>query len=81
MDYFITKRIAEDGRGKAQLQEIAGPFRTVTQLIEALDTLLTHYSRKFAAKRAAKRYVWWIEESAVQHNLILEELPPDRARW
>jgi glutaredoxin 2 len=51
MDYFITKKIAEDGRGKAQLQEIAGPFRTVTQLIEALDTLLTHYSRKFAAKR------------------------------
>ena len=74
MDYFITKKIAEDGRGKAQLQEIAGPFRTVTQLIEALDT---HYSMKFAAKR----YVWWIEESTVQHNLILEELPPDRARW
>jgi hypothetical protein len=77
MDYFITKKIAEDARGKAQLQEIAGPFRTVTQLIEALDTLLTHYSMKFAAKR----YVWWIEESTVQHNLILEELPPDRARW
>jgi hypothetical protein len=31
-------------------------------------------------KFAAKRYVWWIEESTVQHNLILEELPPDRAR-
>ena len=66
MDYYITKKIAEDERGQAQLEEIAGPFRTVTQLIEALDTLLTHYSRKFASKR----YVWWIEESAAQHNLI-----------
>src|SRR5215472_909163 len=51
MDYYITKKIAEDERGQAQLEEIAGPFRTVTQLIEALDTLLTHYSRKFPAKR------------------------------
>jgi hypothetical protein len=77
MDYYITKKVAEDERGQAQLEEIAGPFRTVTQLIEALDKLLTHYSRKFASKR----YVWWIEESTAQHNLILEELPPDRARW
>jgi len=77
MDYFITRKMAQDARGKPVLEEIAGPFRTVTQLIDALDTLLTHYSRRFAEKR----YVWWIEESAVQHNLILEELPADRARW
>jgi hypothetical protein len=77
MDYYITRKIAEDERGQAQLEEIAGPFRTVTLLIEALDTLLTHYSGKFPSKR----YVWWIEESATQHNLILQELPADRARW
>jgi len=77
MNYFIIKKIAEDGRGTLELEQIAGPFRTVAQLIDALDTLLTHYSRKFSGKR----YVWWIQETAVQHNLILEELPADHARW
>jgi hypothetical protein len=77
MDYYITKKIAEDDRGQAQLQEISGPFRTVTQMIEALDNLLTHYERKFSSKR----FVWWIREDAARHNLILEELPLDHARW
>ena len=77
MDYFITKKIGEDHRGEAQLQEIAGPFRTVTQLVEAVDTLLSHYSVKFASKR----FVFWIQETTGRHNLILEELPPNRAKW
>ncbi|HEY7247685.1 MAG TPA: hypothetical protein VH678_27770 [Xanthobacteraceae bacterium] len=77
MDYFITKKVAEDGQGRPELEQIAGPYRTVTQLIDALDMLLTHYSRKFAGRR----YVWWIQETAAQHNLILEELPADHARW
>lgn len=77
MDYFITKKIAEDDRSEARLQDIAGPFPTVTRLIEAVDTLLNRYSREFASKR----FVFWIQETATRHNLILEELPPDRARW
>lgn len=78
MDYFITRRIAESGRGEAHLQRISGPYRTVTQLVEALDTLLNHYSRSVASKR----YVWWIEEhSLAEHNLILEELPPSHMKW
>ena len=77
MDYYITKKIEEEARGQPKIDQIAGPFRTVTQLIEALDTLLSHYE----TKHASKRYVWWIQETAAQHNLILEELPSDRARW
>ena len=77
MDYFITKKIAENERGEVQLEQISGPFRTVTQLIEAVDTLLNHYARKFASKR----FVFSIQETPAHHNLILEELPPDRARW
>jgi hypothetical protein len=77
MDYYITKKVEEEAQGQPNVEQIAGPFRTVTQLIEALDTLLSHYESKYASKR----YVWWIQETAVQHNLILEELPPDRARW
>jgi len=77
MDYFITKKIAEPGRGET-LQRISGPYRTVTQLVEALDTLLNHYARTVAAKR----YVWWIEERTLaEHNLILEELPPSHMKW
>ena len=77
MDYFITRKIGVDHRGEAQLQEIAGPFRTVTQLVEAVDTLLNYYSVKFASKR----FVFWIQETNARHNLILEELPADRAKW
>ncbi len=55
MDYFITRKVAEGRGGKPELEQIAGPFRTVTQLIDALDTLLTHYSRKFAGKRYVSR--------------------------
>ena len=63
--------------GRSWNEASYSPTSVADSLVEALDTLLTHYSRKFAARR----YVWWIEESALQHNLILEELPPDRARW
>jgi hypothetical protein len=77
MDYFITRKIGEDHRGELQLQEIAGPFRTVTQLVEAVDTLLGHYSVNFASKR----FVFWIQETTTRHNLILEELPSNRAKW
>jgi hypothetical protein len=55
MDYYITKKIAEKARGQPKIQQIAGPFRTVTQLIEALDTLLSHYERKYASKRFRAR--------------------------
>jgi len=71
------KRLKRRRGGGPKIEQIAGPFRTVTQLIEALDTLLSHYE----TKHASKRYVWWIQETAAQHNLILEELPSDRARW
>ena len=77
MDYFITKKVVGDDPADTELLPIAGPFRTVTHLIEAVDTLLDHYSREFAAKR----FVYWIEETPTRHNLILEELQPDRVRW
>jgi hypothetical protein len=77
MDYFITKKIVRDDPAETELLQIAGPFRTVTHLIEAVDTLLDRYSREFSSKR----FVFWIQETTTRHNLILEELPPDRARW
>ena len=67
MRYFIVK---VDPR-TSQAQNIAGPFGTVTLLIDALDNLLTQYSNK----EKSRRYVWWIEEHEAEHKLIIEELP------
>ena len=70
MHYIIVRASSE----KSERQKIAGPFATVRQLIDALDTLLTHYSKA----SASTRYVWWIEEHATEHQLIIEELPKMR---
>jgi hypothetical protein len=72
MDYFIVE--ANAGAARSERHKIAGPFRTVSHMVSALEEWLDERAEK---PGSSQRYLWWIDQDGPEQHLVIEPKPAD----